>query len=119
MMRFKGLTLSGDLAAGLPGIFRRTQRELDEEVIRQMQPYVPVADSKYRNFGKMSRSHRIASPGVIINTEPKARREYYTNAGHGALGVNAVRGSIGLRGKYWFERMKADHKAEIRRKVWK
>lgn len=118
MIRFKGLTLSDDLSAGLPELFKSTQRRLDEEVVRQLAPYTPVADKKYRNAGKMSRSHQIESPGVIVNTEPKARREYYTNMGHGEQGVNSVTGHFGQRGKYWLERMKADHKTEIRKRVW-
>ena len=39
--------------------------------------------------------------GLIINTEPKAREQYYTNK------------QSGIRGKYWLERMKADHKDDI------
>ena len=43
---------------------------------------------------------------------PYARQIYYTNAGRGQEGTQ----NGGLRGKYWFERMKADHKDEIREK---
>lgn len=114
MIRFKGMQLSGALAAGLPEVFKSKQRRLDEAVIRTMAPYVPVAEEKYRNHGRMSRSHVIERPGVIINTEPRARREYYTNAGHGNGGLHAVRGTVGVRGRLWFERMKADHKRELR-----
>ena len=68
-----------------------------------MEDYTPVAMDKYRNHGKMSRSHRQERPGVIINPEPKARREYYTNKGF----------SGGKRGKFWLERMKLDRRGEI------
>ena len=43
MIRFKGMQLSGALAAGLPDVFKSKQRRLDEAVIRTMVPYVPVA----------------------------------------------------------------------------
>ena len=82
---------------------RRAQDKIDSACIEQMKPYVPVAKPIYRNAGKMRDSHKAEKPGEIINTEPKARREYYINKG----------GSGGLRGKLWFERMKADHKREI------
>ncbi|MBR7039824.1 MAG: hypothetical protein IKI21_11355 [Oscillospiraceae bacterium] len=44
MIRFKGMQLSGALAAGLPEVFKTKQRRLDEAVIRTMAPYVPVAE---------------------------------------------------------------------------
>lgn len=72
-----------------------------------MEEYVPIAMRRFENRGKMSKSHTIEKPGIIINTEPKARREYYINKGF----------SGGKRGKLWFERMKADHLEEIERKV--
>ena len=100
MINFLGMTFNRARAdRGL----RRAQDKIDSACIEQMKPYVPVAKPIYRNAGKMRDSHKVEKPGVIINTEPKARREYYINKG----------GSGGLRGKYWFERMKADHKREI------
>ncbi len=39
------------------------------------------------------------------------RKQYYENAGIGKEGLNKPGGE--LRGKEWFERMKADHKEEI------
>ena len=88
---------------------RRAQDKIDSACIEQMKPYTPVARPIYRNAGKMRDSHKTERPGVIINTEPRARREYYINKG----------GSGGLRGKLWFERMKADHKQEILREAQK
>lgn len=82
---------------------RRAQTAVDSACIEQMKPYTPVAMPIFRNAGKMRDSHKAERPGFLINTEPKARREYYINKG----------GSGGLRGKLWFERMKADHKQEI------
>ena len=100
MIRFIGMTINRMRAdKGL----RLAQDRIDSACIEQMKPYVPVAKSIYRNAGKMRDSHKTERPGVIINTEPKARREYYINKG----------GSGGLRGKFWFERMKVDHKRDI------
>lgn len=100
MIRFIGMTISRMRAdKGL----RRAQDKIDSACIEQMKPYTPVAMPIFRNAGKMLDSHKAERPGFLINTEPKARREYYINKG----------GSGGLRGKLWFERMKADHKQEI------
>lgn len=100
MIRFVGMVFNRMRAdKGL----RRAQDRIDSACIEQMKPYTPVARPIYRNAGKMRDSHKTERPGVIINTEPRARREYYINKG----------GSGGLRGKLWFERMKADHKRDI------
>ena len=106
MIRFIGMTISRMRAdKGL----RRAQDRIDSACIEQMKPYTPVAMPIFRNAGKMRDSHKAERPGFLINTEPKARREYYINKG----------GSGGLRGKFWFERMKADHKGEILREAQK
>lgn len=100
MINFQGMSFSGIRAQKS---LQRAQDKIDSACIEQMKPYTPVAKPIYRNAGKMRDSHKAEEPGLIVNTEPKARNEYYTNKG----------GSGGLRGKYWFERMKADHKDEI------
>ena len=106
MIRFVGMVFNRARAdQGL----RRAQDKIDSACIEQMKPYTPVARPIYRNAGKMRDSHKAERPGIIINTEPRARREYYINKG----------GSGGLRGKLWFERMKADHKQEILREAQK
>lgn len=103
MIKFAGLTLSHDLAPKQQRLIGKAQNAIDKKCIELMEEYTPEAKPKYPNHGKMKRAHRQETPGVIINTEPKARREYYTNKG----------GSGGKRGKLWFERMKLDHKGEI------
>lgn len=99
MMIFKGLVLHAKYDA----MFDKAQNALDKKCIELMEPYTPVAMDKYPNHGKMSRSHKQEKSGIIINTEPKARREYYTNKG--GSGLN--------RGKLWFERMKLDHRKDL------
>ena len=100
MIQFKGLSFDPVFAEKR---LDNAQNALDAKCIELMTDYTPVAMRRFRNRGKMSKAHKQESPGVIINTEPKARREYYTNKG----------GSGGLRGKRWFDRMIADHKDEL------
>lgn len=95
MIRFKGLSLSMGKTEKALG---RLQNQIDSEVSKRLEEYTPVAMSRFPNHGKMSKSHVAERPGIVINTEPKARHEYYTNKG----------GSGGKRGKHWLERAKAD-----------
>lgn len=103
MIEFKGIAFPPDFAGNVQKAFATRQNALDAKCIALMEDYVPIAQKRFKNRGKMSKSHRQEKPGVIINTEPRARREYYINAGH----------SGGLRGKRWLDRMKADHKEEL------
>ncbi len=103
MIRFKGIEFPADFEGNVEKAFATRQNALDAKVIGLMEDYVPVAQKRFKNRGKMSRSHRQERPGVIINTEPRARREYYTNKG----------GSGGKRGRRWLDRAKADHKEEL------
>ncbi len=103
MMKFAGLSFLPDFKMKSEKMFGKAQNAIDKKCIEVLEDYTPVAMDKYRNHGKMSRSHRQERPGVIINPEPKARREYYTNKGF----------SGGKRGKFWLERMKLDRRGEI------
>lgn len=103
MLQFKGLHLAENFNSIFNKKFEEAQECIDKETIRYLENYTPIAMKRFKNHGKMSKSHKAESPGIIINTEPKARREYYTNKGL----INPE------RGKFWLERMKADHKDEI------
>lgn len=103
MMTFKGIQFSPDFNERIDASLRKSQNALDRKCIDLMENYTPIAQDKYPHHGKMSKSHKQERPGVIVNTEPKARREYYTNKG--ASGPN--------RGKLWFERMKLNHRPEL------
>lgn len=103
MIEFKGIEFPPDFAGNVEKAFATRQNALDAKVITLLEDYVPIAQPRFRNRGKMSKSHKQERPGVIINTEPRARREYYINKGH----------SGGLRGKRWLDRMKADHLEEL------
>lgn len=103
MIRFTGLSFGSDFKKRSVSLFENAQSRVDKKCIDLMEDYVPIAMPRFKNHGKMSRSHIVEKPGVIINTEPKARNEYYTNKGS----------SGGKHGKLWFDRMKADHRSDI------
>ncbi len=75
------------------------QKYVDETVIRFCEPYVPV------DTGALRDSPKSSSPpggGKVVYGKDYARKQYYEN-----------KGGEGLRGKMWFERMKADRGDEI------
>lgn len=79
----------------------RVQRFIDSEVIRRMDPYTPF-DTGFLKGSSLKIDTKIGS-GTIVQKARYARRQYHTNKGNG------------LRGRYWFERMKADHRENILR----
>ncbi|WP_303819095.1 hypothetical protein [Ruminococcus flavefaciens] len=113
MINFKGLVFSNDFESKTKKNFAQAQNYVDNEVLKYLPDYTPMSRVggytkksphkwvKFQNRGNMSRAHKVERPGLIINTEPKAREQYYTNK------------QSGIRGKYWLERMKADHKDDI------
>jgi hypothetical protein len=103
MIEFKGLQFSADFKVKSEKNFAQAQNYIDSEVIKRLEDYTPVAMKRFPNRGKMSKSHVVQSPGIIINTEPTARKEYYLNKGFSGR----------LRGKCWLDRMKADQGADI------
>lgn len=76
----------------------KVQKFIDSEVLRLTAPYVPLDTSELQKSG--IRNTKIGSGDVMYKT-PYARKQYHENSGSG------------LRGKKWFERSKADHKAQI------
>lgn len=103
MIDYKGLDLSPEFNQKSEKNFASAQSYIDSEVLKYLPDYTPIAMKRFKNHGKMSKAHKVDKPGIIINTEPTARKEYYIN-----------KGSSGApRGKFWLERMKADHKADI------
>lgn len=65
-----------------------------------------VGDKEVKRAGVLGT--KIGSGEVIYNAV-YANRNYYLNAGRGKQGL--AKG--GLRGRFWFERMKADHLQDI------
>lgn len=82
------------------------QKYIDNECKRCMAPYTPKMDG---NLIKSADFGTVVGSGIIKQSIPYARRNYYGNRGFGKQGT--ARG--GLRGRKWFERMKAAHKDKI------
>ena len=95
MLRYRGLDATGQV-----------QQFIDSEVLRLSDPYVPFLTGDLKRSGTLATT--IGS-GVVQYNMPYARKVYYFNRGMGKQGM----ASGGLRGKLWFERMKADHLKEI------
>lgn len=84
----------------------KVQKAIDGEVLRRSDPYVPFRTGFLKKSGILGT--KIGSGEVIYNAV-YANRNYYLNAGKGTQGTTKG----GLRGKFWFERMKADHLQDI------
>ena len=84
----------------------RVQKYIDSTVLRKSDPYVPFLSGMLKTSGI---SGTVIGSGTVVYNSTYARRQYYANGGNGKQGTS--RG--GLRGRYWFERMKADHLDEI------
>lgn len=83
----------------------KVQKYVDNAVERYCDKYIP-----YRS-GALARSVKctVIGSGVVKYNAPYARQQYYHNAGRGTQGT----ASGGLRGRLWFERMKAVYKKAI------
>lgn len=84
----------------------KVQKVVDSEVLRRSDPYVPFRTGFLKKSGILAT--KIGSGEVIYNAV-YAEKNYYHNAGKGKQGT----ASGGRRGKFWFERMKADHLNDI------
>jgi len=84
----------------------RMQKFIDNECIKKMDKFTPLRSGILKRSATLG---TVIGSGIIHQTAPYARRNYYHNAGRGTEGT----AHGGLRGKYWFERMKAAHKNEI------
>ena len=75
----------------------RVQKFIDSEVIRRCKPLVPFRSGILESSADKS---DIGS-GLVVWETPNAKKQYKENKGQG------------LRGKLWFERMKASQKDDI------
>lgn len=98
------LVWNDEYAANRTKGFNRVQVYVDNEVLRRCDPYVPMDTGVLKKSGTLG---TVVGSGEVVYNAPYARRQYYTNSGDGNHNQS------GLRGSYWFERMKADHKREI------
>lgn len=90
--------------------FNNAQKIVDSEVLRKCDPYIPMQTSMLKKSGILG---TVVGSGVVEYIAPYAKRQYYTNGGNGREGTSKG----GQRGSFWFERMKANHKAEILKKA--
>ena len=78
----------------------KVQKFIDSECIRHMDPYTPKRSG---DLIKSAILGTVIGSGIIRQNIPYARSNYYGNKGRGLQGT----ANGGLRGKKWFERMKA------------
>ena len=84
----------------------KVQKIVDSEVLRRSDPYVPFDTGYLKKSGIIGTK---IGKGEVIYDAVYAHTNYYMNAGKGKEGTSKG----GLRGKFWFERMKADHLEDI------
>lgn len=84
----------------------KVQKAVDKEVLRRSDPYVPFRSGNLKKSGVLGT--KIGS-GLVVYNAIYADTQYRHNAGRGKQGT----ATGGLRGKYWFERMKAAHLKDI------
>jgi len=114
MIKFTGIAFDPNFRQNTDNKFTAAQKFIDSEVLRLSDPYVPFRTGMLKKSGI---SGTVIGSGLVEYTAPYGRQQYYTNAGYGYEGLNRRNGAKGLRGKLWFERMKADHKDEIEHKA--
>lgn len=95
--------------------YGKVQKYIDTQVLRLSSPYVPHLSGTLEKSGSLNTD--IGSGEVIWNT-PYARYQYYERVMVGSPPKQVTNIPLkyhggGLRGGFWFERMKADHKSEI------
>ncbi len=90
--------------------FGRAQKALDSEVLRYADPYVPFRTGMLKDSGI---SGTVLGSGVVVYNSPYAKKQYY----NGRIAGTSRSGVSRLRGRYWIERMKADHIEDLRRVV--
>lgn len=87
---------------------QEAQKYIDSECIRRMDKYTKMDTGA---LIKSATTNTNIGSGKIIQRTPYARIQYYN--------FQAVNNDTGLRGPYWFKRMKADNLNEIKRGVAK
>ncbi len=83
----------------------RVQKFIDSEVLRHVDKYVPFRVGRLKDSPKIPSAPTLGS-GIIKYNTPYAKSQYYGNQGFGTQGT----AQNGLRGRLWFERMKAVYK---------
>lgn len=87
------------------------QSEIDREVLKRLPPYVPKKTGALIESAEKS---TIIGTGKIRYSLPYSRYQYY-GVSHSGKALNYSSG--GMRGAYWFERMKQNEKESILKTV--
>ena len=82
----------------------KAQAALDSEVLRYADPYVPFRTGMLKESGIAG---TVIGSGEVVYNAPYAKKQYYFGRSAGSA----------LRGRYWIERMKADHIEDLRKVV--
>lgn len=109
MIIFRGLHMSPAFEQEAAELMHRKQVYVDTETVKRMEPYTPKKTGRKMDIGAHGSPR---GSGVVSYRSKIARENYYQNLGTGVGGMNAKE-NRGLRGRLWFERMKADHKKDI------
>lgn len=98
LLKKRGIERGGDV-----------QKYIDSKVVSLCDKYVPMLTGLLKKA-----VGTVFGSGYVRYNTPYAKRQYYNNSGH-SRGARAKEGMAygGLRGRLWFERMKAVHKDEI------
>ena len=97
------------------GRYDRAQIFVDSEVLRLSAPYIPFQTSMLQKSGILG---TIPGKGVVTWIAPYAHYQYYGEIMAGRAPKHYTGRPLGyhgapMRGKLWFERMKAAHKQDI------
>nr|DAH37249.1 MAG TPA: Minor capsid protein [Caudoviricetes sp.] len=95
--------------------YGKVQKYIDSEVLRLSSPYIPHLSGTLEKSGNL---HTDVGSGEVIWNTPYARYQYYERVMVGSPPKQVTNIPLkyhggGLRGGFWFERMKVDHKSEI------
>ncbi len=98
------------------GAFTKVQYFIDSEVLRNNDPYIPFQTGMLKDSGIQG---TVIGSGDIIYNSPYARYLYYGKVMEGEAPKYVTDKDIQfhgapMRGALWFERMKQDHKGEIK-----
>ena len=78
--------------------YSRVQKFIDSEVLRQSEPFIPLLTSMLIKSGILGTD---VGSGTVSWIAPYAKRQYYKGRRPGTQQAGP------LRGRFWFERMKA------------
>ncbi|WP_312093465.1 minor capsid protein [Aminipila sp.] len=97
--------------------FTKTQKFIDSEVLRLSVPYLPMQSGMLQKLGTLG---TVIGSGEIVYLGPYARYLYYGKVMVGRAPKQLTSNNLTFhgapkRGAFWFERMKADKKAQILR----